>query len=343
MVIFYGSQSIRIVVLFAVQLMFDRALISLGTIANAVFPGGALWDSVHWPVHSDRADHQLFNRTVSEPLLKAENSGKAAQRTQEGAIEMQITWKGTAYFLIETMEERIAVDPFFELRGGANAASPEDFNEDTILITHGHFDHLYFVPEILDETDATVFCTQTPAETLEKYTDNADSIVCIRPGMSLPLGDAVIRVYKGRHIAFRLSHLTDTIRPLRVLKHIGNVPFLLWANRSFPENGETVVYEIDAEGKKVLLLGSLALDPEEEYPVGADLLILPYQGNNDLVSAADRILERLQPKRVMLSHFDDAFPPMSRNVPMGGLKRLMSTKYPKIQVVKPAFGKSVEI
>lgn len=256
---------------------------------------------------------------------------------------MRITWKGNAYILIETRQERLCVDPFLELRGGMHSGEPVDFPDETILITHGHFDHLYFVPEMLDESDVTVFCTKTPAQTLEKYTENADSIVCIRPGMSLPLKDAVVRVYQGRHIDFKLSHLTDTIRPIRVLKNIGNVPFLLWANHAFPENGETVAYGIEAEGKRVLLLGSLALDAKEDYPAGADLLILPYQGNHDLAAQADMILERLKPQRIMLSHFDDAFPPMSRNVPLGGLKKLIQTKYPEIKVIKPTFGKPVEL
>ena len=38
------------------------------------------------------------------------------------------------------------------------------------------------------------------------------------------------------------------------------LPFLFWANRAFQEKGETVAYHIRAEGKEILLFGSLNLD-----------------------------------------------------------------------------------
>ena len=61
---------------------------------------------------------------------------------------MEITWFGTNSLLIEAEGERIGVDPFPELRGAENPNRTEDFQKaDTILITHGHFDHLVFLPE----------------------------------------------------------------------------------------------------------------------------------------------------------------------------------------------------
>ena len=151
-----------------------------------------------------------------------------------------------------------------------------------------------------------------------------------------------------------------TFRPVKetdVLKHhmhsefyrieqseaLKNIPFLLYANHEFKEGNETVAYEIRAEGRTILLLGSLALAEEEPYPEHADLLILPYQGNNDLEREAAKIIERLQPRRILLSHFDNAFPPISRTVDISKFKKMMEERWPQIKVVKPTYGKTITL
>lgn len=104
-----------------------------------------------------------------------------------------------------------------------------------------------------------------------------------------------------------------------------------------------MAFDIRAEGKEILLLGSLALSEEEDYPKRADLLILPYQGNSDLEKEALKIIKRLEPKRILLSHFDNAFPPLSRSVDTRELKQMMDEDYPDIPVAKPKAGKAVHI
>ena len=113
-------------------------------------------------------------------------------------------------------------------------------------------------------------------------------------------------------------------------------------NRIFQEGGESVAFLIMAGGKKILLLGSLSVHPQETYPEDVDILILPYQGNNDLPARAKEVLARIRPKSVLLSHFDNAFPPMSRDVNLRPLKRMMDETYPGIRVVKPEAGKTID-
>ena len=257
---------------------------------------------------------------------------------------MNITWLGTACLLLEADVERILFDPFLELRGGEHPGALEDYlKEETIFITHGHFDHLYFIPEILEKGDATVFCTDCPARTLEKYAEDTQNVVKIRIGDEISIGDVRIKALQGRHIVFDKRLVKHILNPRRLLKNGGNLPFLFWANRAFQEKGETVAYHIRAEGKEILLFGSLNLDPETVYPEKVDLLILPYQGSCELEKEAERFIRRLQPKRILLTHFDDAFPPLSRNVDTRPLKKMMDEKYPQIPVVKPVYGKRVKI
>ncbi len=262
---------------------------------------------------------------------------------------MNITWEGTNTLRIEAAGEKLLIDPFVELRGGSNPNALSDFMDaDTVLITHGHFDHLVFVTELLTGGDMTVYCSKTPAETLEEYTDGTegtDQVAVIRPGMTIPFGKVLVRVLRGKHIRFDAKLIAQTLLSPRMVRYGANLPFLFWAARHFPEQAETLVYELEAEGKRIQILGSLGLHPEETYRPGADLLIMPFQGKRNalLVQEADRVIRALAPKRILLSHFDDAFPPISTDVDLRGLKRLLKEKYPGIPTVKPTAGRPVRL
>ena len=91
----------------------------------------------------------------------------------------------------------------------------------------------------------------------------------------------------------------------------GNLPHILRECLACKENGETLFYEIEADGARVSIMGSLNLREDETYPQGADLLVLPYNGWRDNLPPAVRVIERLQPKRVVLDHWDDTFPPLT--------------------------------
>ena len=277
---------------------------------------------------------------------------------------MKLTWMGTAAFGIESKDLRILFDPFLELAGGETPIAEDAFLPyDTIFVTHCHFDHLLEAQELLAEGggSTTLFATKQCCRTLESFLGDQSNVVQIRPGRTYDLyneahadeghahpsagepGHVRIRVLRGRHIDFQLRHLTDTMRPGRVLRYAGNLPFLLWANRTFREAGEIVAYDIHAEGREILLLGSLALDAQETYPEGVDVLILPYQGNNDLVQRAREVLKRIRPRSVVLSHFDNAFPPMSRKVDLGPFSKMMRDEFPKIRVIRPSACKAMHL
>ena len=276
---------------------------------------------------------------------------------------MKLTWLGTAAFVLESGDLKILFDPFLQLAGGETAVPAEEFARyDTIFVTHCHFDHLYEAEELLSEgeNNNTVFCTKQCCDTLERFLEDTSNVACIRPGQTYDIfndrcgaepshpapgnpGHVRIGVLRGRHIDFRYRYIFDTLSPGRVLRYAGNLPFLYWANRIFKEAGQIVAFDIRAEKREILILGSLALDPEETYPENVDVLVLPYQGNNDLPSRAWEVLSRIRPKSVILSHFDNAFPPMSRTVDLHPLKKLLENEFPQIKVVKPSAFKAIEL
>ena len=72
-----------------------------------------------------------------------------------------ITWFGTASILIEACGQKLLFDPFVELNGGSNPNTLEDFEGvGDICVTHGHLDHLFFVPEPVSYTHLDVYKRQ---------------------------------------------------------------------------------------------------------------------------------------------------------------------------------------
>ena len=257
---------------------------------------------------------------------------------------MNITWFGCASLLIENGEDRVLIDPFLPLRGAEHHPSLSDYQkEDSILITHGHIDHLGSIPLILWDSDATVYCSKTPAATLEKKQADSDQIVVIRPGDELLFGKIKVTVLSGKHIQFDSALIRHTLLNFRILQYFSNFLCLLIKHFTYREKGETLAFQIDSEDKRILVLGSLALRENVEYPKDADMLVLPYQGATELVSPALSIIERLQPKTVLLDHFDDAFPPISNHIDTKPFKKTLEEHYPDLPVVKPTAGKPVTL
>ncbi|MCM1155663.1 MAG: MBL fold metallo-hydrolase [Roseburia sp.] len=257
---------------------------------------------------------------------------------------MKITWFGTASLLIENEDDKILIDPFLPLRGAVNHPSLLDYRQaDSILITHGHIDHLGSIPKILHDADISVYCSQTPANTLEKKNVDPDMIALIRPDDVLRFGSITVAPLPGKHIRFDAELVRHTLLNFRILRHFPNFLYLLFKNGAFMEKNETLAFQIKADGKTILVLGSLNLDENTQYPTHVDMLVLPYQGATDLVTPALSIIEKIKPRTVLLDHFDDAFPPISAQVDTRPLKKALSKRYPDLSVIKPTAGKPITL
>ena len=226
---------------------------------------------------------------------------------------MKVIWHGTASVeMISLKGDRILFDPFVPLKGSDVPVKIEDFDGfDEILITHGHFDHIISLPEIVRRNPGIrIRCTETPYKTLLKKGVPEENLILIRHGDTIRIGSFTIKAIHGKHAVLPKASVSRISYILRS-PVIGNVFFFLRQHHICKENGETVFYEVECDGKRVCVMGSLNLREDTEYPTEADLLILPYNGWEDNFPPAVQTVERLKPKRILLDHYDDTFPPLT--------------------------------
>ena len=251
---------------------------------------------------------------------------------------MKLRWYGTATIQIEHEGTQLLFDPFLSLNDKAFRPNIGDLAAvGNILITHGHLDHAADVPAILKHGDGTavVHCTKKPYEALASKGVGEKSLRMVAPGDVLRFGPFEVRVLKGKHIAYDWWLLARRLLSPRNLVYMSNLRYMLKENKVCTESGETVAYDIAAPNVRILLLGSLNLDEDTEYPIGADLLILPFQGRSDICRYAMPFIDRLKPKRVLLDHFDNSFPPLTCPVGTGRFMARMSKAHPGVPVICP--------
>jgi len=207
-------------------------------------------------------------------------------------VGMKLKWYGTATVLLEQDGTRLLFDPFIPLNKKYFAPPVDELAAaENILVTHGHLDHIAGIPDIMKRGNgkAIIHCTATPRETLIGKGVAYEQICLIAPGDALKFRPFEVRVLKGCHIITDKWLIARTLVNLRVLSYWHNARFLARENKICPEAGETVVYDINASGKRTLMLGSLNLDDDTEYPKETDLLILPFQGRFDMSVYAIRL------------------------------------------------------
>ncbi len=235
---------------------------------------------------------------------------------------MTITWYGTASILITADDESIIFDPYLK-RLLKCQETPEQFNQrlnafqgqKNVFITHGHFDHLGSITQIYKNVGCKIFLTKSPYKRLIKEGINREKLTLISANKEIILSDTFkIRTFPGKHVKLKTSDMIKQTFSLRHLSHPLRKLALSIDYCKYHENGEILFYEIIAEGKRIQIMGSANLSDNVDYPKNADLLILPHQGRSDIDEQNKKIIERLMPKRVLIDHYDDSFPPYSADV-----------------------------
>ena len=226
---------------------------------------------------------------------------------------MKLTWFGTAGFRIETGKHTILIDPYFTRNENAvpqQLMLPSDI-EDThlIFISHGHFDHIYDVPEIASKTKAIVYCGKGIDRTLILKGLKKDLIHCVvSDGEAISFKGLEAQAFYSKHVQFDRWLLIKTLARINF-----RLPRYLPLIREYPE-GQVLSWRFIIEGKIIHHFGSAGSTPDELERLGkqsTDILLVPMQGHTLIDQIAHKYVKALQPKMVIPHHQDNFYPPIS--------------------------------
>ena len=256
-----------------------------------------------------------------------------------------LTWLGTASILLEEDGEKLLFDPFFRLNKKLEETPADVFcNVDFILNTHPHVDHSCDLPFILKNNNARLFAPPQTIENLSRLgVDIPNKALAVLPNDKFSTRKCEIVVHKSQHINFDLFLVLKTALRVLFTFKIKQAVKLLKLHKKFPMNNQIVAYEINADNKKIFLMGSAGYVKNYQFPENIDILVLPFQGRSDISKYSLKIIEQIKPKTIILDHFDNAYPPITHHIKTYKFINLMKEKYPEINVIQPNYNQSIRI
>lgn len=247
---------------------------------------------------------------------------------------MELTWFGTAGFRIKTGEHITLIDPYFSRNDKASprqSLKPSDIQAgDVILISHGHFDHIYDVPAIVSNTGAKVYCGKGIAETLIRNGMEKTQIHEVNSdGENFNFNGIYAQAYFSQHVKFDRWLIFKTLARIN-FRFFRYLPLL----REYPE-GQVLSWRLMVEGKVIHHFGSAGSTPDELSRLDhqpTDILLVPLQGHSDITQIAHKYVTALQPKVIIPHHQDDFFPPISITVDPQPLAELVKQTNPDTEI-----------
>lgn len=252
-----------------------------------------------------------------------------------------ITWYGTFSLKLKNKDDVILFDPFirFDKRYDDNFKNIF-FGIKNIFITHGHIDHTVDLVSLYKNKNVVIHTTNCPYNRLLKDGLSKDKLVKINYNDKFKVGKIDIKVIKGKHIKFDYKLVLDTLFNKNVIKYHNNLPIIIKNHLKCHEHKETVCYFVKTDNKKLLFMGSMALDKNTTYPKDIDYLILAYQGRSDLDKKIIPIIDNIKPKSIILSHFDNSFPPVSKSVDISNLRNIIDKN---IKLIIPKYEEEIKL
>lgn len=254
-----------------------------------------------------------------------------------------LRWLGTAGFELRWADELILIDPYLTRNPRARPVldmGPADLaGADHILLSHGHFDHAWDVPAIVESSGADVYCSSRVAGSLAGRGVPGDKLHPLAGGESFTLRDVRVRATPTRHIIFDARLVLETL-PGVLPERNAFRPFRRMSA------GPVMLYTLRLGDLTVLHMGSLGMKPGRVDTLGLespDVLLVPLQGHTNICERAAILAAALHPGAVVPQHHDDFFPPLSRCIDLAPFRHRLKELLPECAYHEPEMGREFAI
>jgi L-ascorbate metabolism protein UlaG (beta-lactamase superfamily) len=255
-------------------------------------------------------------------------------------VEMQLRWLGTAGFEFISGTTSILIDPYFTRNPKSRPEQPlgpGDFpHVRAVFLTHGHFDHSYDVPAIVDLTGALVYASPLVCQSLAAKGVPWNKLRPRWGGETDEVGPFRFTAVLARHVTFDAHLVLSTA--VRCIPHLHD---LSGVNATRYPCGQVLGWYIEVEGKRLFHMGSACLPWDLNAPV--DTFLVPVQGRTDICSVASDLVRRVKPSVIIPHHHDDFFPPISRYIDLGDFEAELRRQGIQAQVRVPTINKLMEL
>lgn len=226
---------------------------------------------------------------------------------------MDLTWLGTAGFIVKGQHGTIAFDPF--LSRGEGEKSPFTVNSfanvEGVFIGHGHFDHTYDVPQIALHSDTKIFAPGLTGLMLKLRGLPAEKMIHASHNEML-FKKFNLRAHRSSHVKFDLPLVYSTLKRCK----LGDCSKLCGLGIGYPK-GLVQTYSFEIKNKKILFISSAGCTEKEllQYrDLEVDYLLAPLQGHTNIQEIVARQTKIINPKVVIPHHHDDFYPPLSQAI-----------------------------
>lgn len=257
---------------------------------------------------------------------------------------IKLTWLGTATILLDVQGEKLLFDPFFRMNQKLEQPPLKTFSEvDYIFNTHAHLDHASSLPLILKNTSAIVYAPPSTLDCLKREDVDLNKTKTLQLEQKITTKFTKVITHENKHIKFDFPLILKTIfRSLAKFQMLKAIK-LLKLNKKYQMKDDIFSFEVQAENKKLLIIGSAGYEEDQEYPKDVDILVWPFQGRSNMEKYSMPIIEKINPKTVILDHFDNSYPPITTHVKTNNFIETMKEKHPEINVIEPEFGESITL
>lgn len=226
---------------------------------------------------------------------------------------MDLTWLGTAGFIVKSKEGEIVFDPF--LSRGQGEPSPFNIrsfeNSQALFVGHGHFDHTFDIPEIAKGTDLKIFAPGLTKQIL-KLRGVPSARLSTSDNKEILFQPFKVRAFHSSHVKFDLPLVLQTAKRCGIRGCLQACGLGL----GYPK-GLVQTYLFESNQKKVLYMSSAGANEKELLSyrkLEVDYFLAPLQGHSSIQEIAAKQTAIIQPKVVIPHHHDDFFPPLSQNI-----------------------------